>query len=1800
MQYQPKALIKDGLPQNTDGYEGEIRFGKLNGSIHQFVRMNNEWHSIPFSKNVGEALTETIKNIKVETRVLASQTISTIICDTIKIKDSLLDDAGNSVDSTLVLTHPTNQSQAHTDYLLNQGNDEMDGTLKIKGISNQYSLNVTGGSSGHKALWVGNPDYANDGEFPYRYKLGIGVEGINVLGRFHVQTQNQDFIIEDSGNVKLQSLELESGITIPEGGTLVIGSATVIDGDLDLTVATVDTGPGAAEVYPATTPTDTLQIAFSGGDVMSGTGGTASAISADIVADSIKDAQLAFNTGQDLSPASPNTSVASKPNFTTLGLGNLANATIPLHIDSSNESKISMLDNEKTTIIGSDNLGNLLIQPHAEQDIWLPVDSGIGSTGYASGFQGTGWNISPDASGEATLDIQNINVRGSMSVYELLIQQIRATNGSLLIGSADKVVTIEGFTGSCTPANPGFEVFTDSEDLSVNDTFDSWEVSSYYPGRVKGNTNLTYVKTGTKSLKTFGSGWKRFEPSDISSLVDGESYLYKVWIYLVSSSASFYMQLRLSSGGLVEGETKFTVTDSLIEGQWAQLQIPFTWSSSTMNVLNLYSVNTAEWYADDFSLTTNGSKFTTEADDADNPTAGMCHFKKGDLVIAKKWDTTDGAVGNYVTRKLTVLHVTDSQFNATIDEGSITQASLPLDFVRVGSNIDTNRQGGVYLTSDDVNAPFIDVFDGITSWGQFQHTDSVKARLGDISAFTGGNNYGLYSDTVVLTGDITATSGYIGAADKGWTITAEGLVNNSSGTDTRIGIGTGEWGAAAQKFWVDGAGRFSLGDKLTWDPAANEGAGELIVDGTITLPAITGADITDFTFDDLAAETVNAGTPDGLHLTALFLGFTKNGTYKTWMDANGNLGLIGSGGGTSNSLYWDSDAGTLSIIGAITATSGSFTGGVTIGQNGALQTTGTTYGTEGIFIGDADSHAELTSYQMSLVGSGGSLLFDGDGNVEVTGKITATSGDISGAITLGGGTMKIGEVASGVKGIYVDGSNYWYDDGTFSLGDGKITGTNAGEVSFDAATLDFNTYNVAPSQNFIPDHTFQDKFNGRPSPWNDIPADRGAYEASGLRLEGGIVSYNDIYCGVAIACTVGQTFYWKFKFYTNMTGNFGFYLRQYDNTFPTDSFGSSTGHLDYDTLDIFSQSTNTVDLGGGWWTAEGTFTSPEATLAYVVPYLTVRPSADIGDTVTFSEVFFAKVDPGATNAINLDTSDLRINADKITISGETEFLSGSGSRDLFHFNGCYHIDQTDSGTDPDTHVPYHHHENDFDFGSGYGTTGNTSDEKSGGNFQSGVEDGAYHLRVYGSGSKKFLFGKSDTNAFSQYTKTIGAQSGLIPFNPDAKYELSCRAGTTSSGTNKFSIGYQCFNAAGSRIDEQGNTLGSDTLSLQGGAAVSENAPEDYWQVFRGWIQGTQDIGDTSGGSTLNAPHRLVKETAYISIMIQVFSGDVVNFDWVKLREVETGSTFIDGDHIRTGSIQASHIDVENVISAGSFLTSNNFGSTTISGGQITTGIIKKSTGNTQFDLTNDKITLDHQDGSGHTTELSGANGLVRRGYSYPIKVYEASHMGWYTDNGQTGTEVWSPNSVILTDNHIYNANHSTTWNEEIRGNKVGYFMQQGSIAYGTTVPAGRRLSFIITPILTISEQAFSDFSGGSSHGSGIFQVMPGQVDGAAGYGSVYPQTGHYYKMIYLHTGAWNGGIAGIGGYSYNNGYNSLNARQMMRSLVASGDAYHTEIPALTNITELKLAATNMHDMDSHYHWYYICKVQIWEHDDLTF
>ncbi len=83
------------------------------------------------------------------------------------------------------------------------------------------------------------------------------------------------------------------------------------------------------------------------------------------------------------------------------------------------------------------------------------VQAAQSSATFASGFAGSGWRVDygVTTASKASLEVDDLTVRGRMRVYELLIQQIRATNGSLLVTSSSRAAEVTTYSNPLWTVN---------------------------------------------------------------------------------------------------------------------------------------------------------------------------------------------------------------------------------------------------------------------------------------------------------------------------------------------------------------------------------------------------------------------------------------------------------------------------------------------------------------------------------------------------------------------------------------------------------------------------------------------------------------------------------------------------------------------------------------------------------------------------------------------------------------------------------------------------------------------------------------------------------------------------------------------------------------------------------------------------------------------------------------------------------------------------------------------------------------------------------------------------------------------------------------------------------------------------------------------------------------------------------------------------------------------------------------------------------------------------------------------------
>jgi len=301
-------------------------------------------------------------------------------------------------------------------------------------------------------------------------------------------------------------------------------------------------------------------------------------------------------------------------------------------------------------------------------------------------------------------------------------------------------------------------------------------------------------------------------------------------------------------------------------------------------------------------------------------------FKVGDIIRAQRFNITASTIYqcNLVVAGVPNTQALTASFNGTYGTSSygigiygagtasITAPTGGMEFVRLGSTVDTNRQGTVYLTADDNNAPFVDVKDGVTSHDGFNTANTTKVRMGKLDGITSPlfgqlSGYGLWaSGSAYLEGTINATAGKIG----GFTITNDA---------------------------ISGTGFFLSGSATGNDFFISSSNFNVKADGTITASNATLS----------GTITANAGRIGGFAIT---------------QDAITGSGFFLSGSATGNDFFISASNFNVKANGTITASAGLI---------GGFNTTTTEIKTTGSVTAiDNDTRTSITYPNLSLDNNG--------------------------------------------------------------------------------------------------------------------------------------------------------------------------------------------------------------------------------------------------------------------------------------------------------------------------------------------------------------------------------------------------------------------------------------------------------------------------------------------------------------------------------------------------------------------------------------------------------------------------------------------------------------------------------------------------------------------------------------------------------------------------------------------------------------------------------------------------------------
>jgi len=212
-------------------------------------------------------------------------------------------------------------------------------------------------------------------------------------------------------------------------------------------------------------------------------------------------------------------------------------------------------------------------------------------------------------------------------------------------------------------------------------------------------------------------------PGGFVRLTDGKTFRTATF-----SSGFTGAGFRLDQGVAEAGKTTFEVDNLWVRGR--------------MHVYELLIHQIRATNGSIFVSNTGKASVVTYVSGADwNITTDPEHgFAVGDLIRAQRWTGT----GTYQCNMRVKTVSSTTQFVATYQSGN--SPAVGMEFVRLGSDTDTGRQGGIYLTADDSGAPYIDIFNGVNSFATWNTAGVIKGRFGHLGGLGVGSagEYGLY------------------------------------------------------------------------------------------------------------------------------------------------------------------------------------------------------------------------------------------------------------------------------------------------------------------------------------------------------------------------------------------------------------------------------------------------------------------------------------------------------------------------------------------------------------------------------------------------------------------------------------------------------------------------------------------------------------------------------------------------------------------------------------------------------------------------------------------------------------------------------------------------------------------------------------------------------------------------------------------------------------------------------------------------------------------------------------------------
>lgn len=418
------------------------------------------------------------------------------------------------------------------------------------------------------------------------------------------------------------------------------------------------------------------------------------------------------------------------------------------------------------------------------------TNGSLSSPEFASGFSGYGWKL--DASTN-TFTIDNLVVRKLMMVYEMVINKIMATNGSLWVSNSSKIESVK----QVRFIYPDYTKYV-KDSYSIVNIEDGFDNNEYY---LFGESKFVTGENIASSTNIPENRIDKFKPIRLQYLNNAGYNIINFLdsgIFIEDENPEIY---DINNDDLLEASFNAIVKETPIK---ILTYYKYFAEQANPNVNNCYVIETDK---EEYPMFRDGDILRcqkyTEGNIKYYDAVVLKHIKerhyliqvaesvfdkytkveydeKGNLINStEEYNETlynktnkvlNPSTGEYVYKSKSYEN-TDGSYNG---ESSLYKPQKGDDLIQIGNIYNTDRQGALYLTATDDQGPYMDILDGINrpdysvlyKTGDEEYNKPTKVRLGKLDGIYNPifkekqpKGYGLYGENVYLTGEFILNNG---------------------------------------------------------------------------------------------------------------------------------------------------------------------------------------------------------------------------------------------------------------------------------------------------------------------------------------------------------------------------------------------------------------------------------------------------------------------------------------------------------------------------------------------------------------------------------------------------------------------------------------------------------------------------------------------------------------------------------------------------------------------------------------------------------------------------------------------------------------------------------------------------------------------------------------------------------------------------------------------------------------------------------------------------------------------------------